>query len=151
MGNLVKKLLTKEDLQAIASAIGDAEKSTSGEIRVCIRQKRKWGERKLSLEMLTRKEFEQLGMAKTKAHTGVLIFLLLQDKAFHIFADAGIHAKVAEGTWDAIAKDMSAHFTQKNFRQGILHGIKEVGNVLSSFFPKSADDTNELSNDVVVN
>jgi uncharacterized membrane protein len=148
MGNLVKQLFTQDDLKAIANAIGVAEKNTIGEIRVSVRQKRKWTERKHSLEALAQKEFHHLGMAHTQQRTGILLFLLLSDRRFHIFADEGIHRKVETGTWETIAKDVSEHFSQKNFRQGVIHGVQEVGKVLSKHFPSTADDKNELSNEV---
>ena len=150
MKNLVKQMFTKEDLVAIASAIGEAEKTAAGEIRVSIRQKRKWRERKRTIEEIARQEFHLLGMTKTKDRTGILIFLLLEDKRFFILADNGIHTKVEDGTWDKIAKEMSNHFSQKNFRIGIVHGVHSVGMELSKFFPRKADDTNELPNEVHV-
>ena len=150
MKNLVKQMFTQEDLAAIATAIGEAEKTTAGEIRVSIRQRRKWREKKRSLEELARQEFHLLGMTNTKGRTGILIFLLLEDKKFYILADDGIHAKVEDGTWVKIAHEMSDHFSRKNFRLGIIHGIKSVGGELSKFFPRKADDTNELPNDVHV-
>jgi len=150
MKNLVKQMLTKEDLSDIASAIGEAEKSTEGEIRVSIRQKRKWREKKRTIEELARQEFQMLGITKTKDRTGILIFLLLEDKKFFILADEGIHSKVEDGTWDKIAKEMSDHFSKKNFRHGILHGVQSVGRELSKFFPATSTNTNELPNDVHV-
>ncbi len=150
MKNLVKQMFKKEDLAAIASAISEAEKNTAGEIRVSIRQKRKWREKKRTIEEIARKEFHLLGMAKTKNRTGILIFLLLEAKKFFILADDGIHAKVKEGTWEKIANEMSDHFSQKNFRLGIIHGVKSVSMELSKFFPRKSDDTNELPNDVRV-
>jgi uncharacterized membrane protein len=150
MKNLVKHMFSKEDLAAIASAVGEAEKTTAGEIRVSIRQKRKWREKKRTIEELARQEFHLLGMTKTQDRTGILIFLLLEDKKFFILADDGIHAKVEDGTWDKIAKEMSNHFSQKNFRLGIIHGVTAVGIELAKFFPRKSDDTNELPNDVHV-
>jgi uncharacterized membrane protein len=150
MRNLVRNMFTKDDLAAIATAIGEAEKTTAGEIRVSIRQKRKWREKKRTIEELARQEFLGLGMIKTKDRTGILIFLLLEDKKFYILADDGIHAKVKDGTWDRIAKEMSEHFSKKNFRSGILHGVASVGSELSDFFPRKSNDTNELPNDVHV-
>ena len=148
MKNLVKQLFVKEDLDAIAAAIGEAEKTTAGEIRVSIRQRRKWREKHWTIEELARYEFHLLGMTKTKDRTGILIYLLLEDKKFFILADEGIHAKVEDGTWDRVAREMSDHFSQKNFRKGILHGIASVGSELATFFPRKSDDTNELPNDV---
>jgi len=150
MENLVKNLLTKEDLAAIVTAIGEAEKTTAGEIRVSVRQKRRWRERKLSIEEMARQEFRDLGMAKTKDKTGILIFLLMEEKKFYIFADEGIYAKVETSAWDKIAEDMSSQFSKKNFQQGIIKGVEEVGRVLSQFFPRKADDINELPNTVRV-
>ena len=150
MKNLVKQMFTKEDLSAIASAIGEAEKTTAGEIRVSIRQKRKWRERKHTIEEIARQEFHSLGMTKTKDRTGILIFLLLEDKKFFILADDGIHTKVEDGTWDKIAKEMSGHFSKKNFQLGIIHGVHSVGAELSKFFPRKSDGKNELPNDVHV-
>ncbi len=150
MANLIKKTFSKEDLAAIVSAIGEAEKTTAGEIRVSIRQRRGWGEKKLGIEDIARREFHGLGMNKTKDHTGVLIFLLLEEKKFHILADQGIHAKVEEGVWIKIANGMSTHFSQKNFRNGIIHGVKLAGEELSKHFPRKADDKNELPNTVQI-
>jgi uncharacterized membrane protein len=150
MKNLVKKLFTKEDLAAIAAAISEAEKTTAGEIRVSIRQKRRWRERKLSIEEMARREFHDLGMTKTKDQTGILIFLLMDERKFFILADEGIHTKVEEAAWTRIAEEMSSHFSKKNFHQGMIHGVQAVSRVLSQFFPRKVNDTNELPNDVHV-
>jgi uncharacterized membrane protein len=150
MKNLVKNLFTKEDLAAIAAAISETEKTTSGEIRVSIRQKHRWRERKLSIEEMARREFHDLGMTKTKDQTGILIFLLMDERKFFILADEGIHTKVEESTWTKIAEEISSHFSKKNFHQGIIHGVQAVGKVLSRFFPRKANDINELPNDVHV-
>jgi uncharacterized membrane protein len=150
MKNLVKNLFNKDDLTAIASEIGEAEKTTTGEIRVSVRQKRFWRERKVGIEDMARREFQALGMARTKDRTGILIFLLMEDRKFFILADEGIHAKVDEGAWTAIAGEMSAHFTKKNFRAGIIHGVQAVGAILAKNFPAKSGDTNELPNDVSI-
>ncbi len=150
MAHHVKKIFAKEDLAAIVTAIKETEKNTSGEIRVSIRQKRGWRERKLSIEQLARKEFHLLRMTKTKERIGVLIFLLLQQKQFFILADEGIHTKVEDGTWEGIAKEMSEHFSRQNFRHGIVHGVQAVGKELAKHFPRTASDVNELSDEVHV-
>jgi uncharacterized membrane protein len=150
MKNLIKKIFSQEDLAAIGAAIGEAERTTSGEIRVSVRQKRRWSEKKLSLEELARHEFQALGMTKTRDRTGVLIFLLLQERKFFILADEGIHAKVEDGTWTRIADEISSHFSRNQFRHGIMYGVQKVGEILSNNFPRKSDDTNELPNDVRV-
>lgn len=146
----VKKFLPESELHAIARFIDEQERATSGQIQVSIRQRRSRKERGLSIEELARKEFHALGMAKTAERTGVLIFLLLEDKKFHIFADEGIHARVGEGTWQTIADEMARHFSEKKFHDGIKHGIRAVGAELSRHFPRKPGDKNDLPNTVHV-
>jgi uncharacterized membrane protein len=151
MKNLIKNILSKDDLTAISQAVGEVEKYTSGEVRVSIRQRRRWSEKKLSLEEIARQEFSMLGMANTKDRTGVLIFLLLEDRRFYILADETINTKVESGTWNRIADDMSQLFSKKSFREGIICGVRSVGKVLSANFPIQKDDKNELPNNVHIN
>jgi uncharacterized membrane protein len=150
MTNHVKKLLPEIDLHAIARFIAEQEQQTSGQIRVSIRQNRTKKERGLSVEELARKEFYALGMTKTAERSGVLIFLLLEDRKFHILADAGIHGKVKEGTWERITGEMGRHFSERKFKEGILHGVKSVASELSTHFPYKPGGRNELPDTVRV-
>jgi uncharacterized membrane protein len=144
-----KKILSKTDLESLAAAISDAEKTTSGEIRVVVRHHRHWKERKLSLHDLALNEFRRIGMEQTRDRTGVLILLLVSERQFQIIADEGIHTKVAEGTWDRIALSMSSHFREGKFAQGLTEAVRSVGAELAAHFPRKSDDTNELPNDII--
>jgi uncharacterized membrane protein len=146
----VKKFLPEDDLHTIARFIDEQERTTSGQIRVSIRQRRGRKERGLSIEELARKEFHALGMTRTAERTGVLIFLLLEDRKFHILADEGIHAKVGEEPWRTIANEMARHFSEKKFREGILHGVRAVASELSKHFPRKPGTVDELPNTVHV-
>src|SRR5438034_337138 len=122
--------LSKEDLAKLSALIAEVEKNTSGEIRVVVRHKRHWNERKLSVHELALKEFHRLGMEKTTHRTGVLILIIFAEHKFQIIADEGIHKKVQDGTWDAIAEEMSAHFRGGKFVGGIAHAVTAVGSEL---------------------
>jgi uncharacterized membrane protein len=143
------KYFSKEDLQSITRAIAAAERSTGGEIRVVVRHRRHWKERKLSLHELTLGEFHRLGMQNTRERIGVLILLLLSERQFQIIADEGIHRKVGDGTWNEIAAGMTAHFKSGNYLAGILEAVGKVGDVLHEHFPGRHSDGNELPDDVV--
>jgi uncharacterized membrane protein len=145
----MKKLLTKDDLKFFSEQIAAVEAQTSGEIRVVIRHRRRWKERSLSLHNLALGEFQRLRMNETPERTGVLILLLLSERAFHIVADEGIHSRVKDGTWDSIASGMSSHFKKGDFRAGISHAIDRVGDVLAEHFPQTAGRGGLLPNDVV--
>jgi uncharacterized membrane protein len=148
VANLVKAFLSKQDLNDVSAAIKEAERRTSGEIRVAIRQKRAKKEKALSVEQLARKEFVHLGMTKTQERTGILIFILLEAREFFILADEHINQKVAPQSWDSVAQAMAAQFAKKEFRLGLLNTVRSVGDHLASHFPAMPGDKNELSNKV---
>jgi uncharacterized membrane protein len=143
--------LTKDDLQFLSERIAAAESKTSGEIRVVVRHRRRWKERSLSLHDLALGEFRRLLMDRTPGRTGVLILLLLSERAFQIIADEGIHSRVQEGTWDSIASEMSGYFRKGGFREGIASAIDRVGGVLAEHVPPAAGDGGHLANDVLEN
>lgn len=148
--HFINSVLSTEDRDAISNAIQRAEQFTSGEIKVVVRERRHLAEKRRSLEQLALREFHHLKLSKTKDRTGILFFLLLSERKFHIIADEGIHRKVPEGTWERVAGSMSAEFRSGKYRDGIVHGVESVGKILSGAFPKSAGDRNEISDNVVV-
>ncbi|MDE3056458.1 MAG: TPM domain-containing protein [Bacteroidota bacterium] len=143
-------LLTEEELHTVAHTIAEVEAKTSGEIRVSIRRRRGWRERKLSIAGLALREFHHLGMNKTKDKTGVLLFICVADRAFHIVGDEGIHKKVPDTFWESLADTMGGHFKDGKFCHGICSMIKEIGAVLEKEFPSHGKNPDELPNDVVV-
>jgi uncharacterized membrane protein len=148
--NLVKSFLSQKDLDVVAEAITKTERRTSGEIRVAVRQKRANNERGLSLEQLARLEFARLGMVKTAERTGVLLFILVEERKFYILADEHINERVPPKTWDGIAEVMARQFAKNEYRDGLLAAVASVGEHLASHFPVRKDDKNELPNDVAL-
>jgi uncharacterized membrane protein len=148
--NAIYQYLKEEDFSTISSEIGEAEKKTSGEIRVSIREKPGMLQMNKQISSIAASEFKRLKMNKTRDRTGILFFLLLSEKKFHIVADSGIHEKVGQKVWDSIRDEMQSKFREGNFCDGITLGIRRAGSVLAENFPIKHDDTNELPNDVVV-
>ncbi|MDF2434104.1 MAG: hypothetical protein JWP44_3735 [Mucilaginibacter sp.] len=136
-------VFTDEEQQRIRTAIEEAEKHTSGQIRVCI-------EKTCSENVLDRaaKYFHQLDMHKTKLRNGVLIYLATVDRKFAIIGDAGINKVVPSNFWDDTKEDMLKHFKYGNLVEGIVTGLKISGDHLQKYFPHESGDTNELSDDV---
>ncbi|MDB5018691.1 MAG: hypothetical protein JWQ84_3523 [Mucilaginibacter sp.] len=132
-----------EEQQRIRTAIEEAEKHTSGQIRVCI-------EKTCSESVLDRaaKYFHQLDMHKTKLRNGVLIYLATVDRKFAIIGDAGINKAVPANFWDDTKEDMLQHFKYGNLVEGIVTGLKISGDHLQKYFPHQSGDTNELSDDI---
>ena len=144
----IYKYLNDDELQKISYAIRDVEKNTAGEIVVSIKKQRRVLEKSKPLRTLAEKEFISAGINKTKNATGILIFLVLLSKEFYILVDKSINEKVEQSVWDGISKNMSKHFREGNFCNGIIEGITECGKILSTHFPVQPGDINELPDKV---
>ena len=134
---------SKKEKEHILQAIREAEKQTSGEIRVHLERKAKEDILKHAAEV-----FQRLGMAKTEKRNGVLIFMGVRSKRFCILGDLGIHEKVPAGFWDEIAQMMSEHFRKDEFSEGLVKAIEKVGEKLASYFPYQPEDANELPDEI---
>ncbi len=94
--------------------------------------------------------FSQLRVWDTQHNTGVLIYLLLADRAVEIVADRGIHAKVEPQEWGKVCRQMEADFRQSDFEGGIVRGVQAVTQHLVQHFPSDSNDGNELPDRPVV-
>jgi uncharacterized membrane protein len=149
--HLIYNFLDDDDFLRISNKIKETEKKTAGEIRVSIKERKSFPQRNKSLKQIAEEEFFRLGMDKTRDDTGILIFLLLKERQFYILADKGINEKVEPNTWDSIKEKMQDMFSKGEFSKGIIHGVEEVGKILSKHFPVKPDDKNELSNRIIIN
>ncbi len=137
-------LFSDEDRQRIKTAIENAESLTSGEIRVYIED-----ECRVSVLDHSAFIFSELKMHNTELRNGVLIYLAVKDNKFAIIGDAGIHAKVGDAFWNTIKEDMFQYFKKREFTDGLVKGINDAGKALGAYFPRSLDDNNELSDDII--
>jgi uncharacterized membrane protein len=134
---------TNEQQAQILASVREAEKATSGEIRVHI-------ETSFTGEVLDRASwiFKKLGMHKTTERNGVLFYLAVSDRKFAIIGDAGINVKVPAGFWDEISTLLQKNFREGKFTEGLAEGIVLAGKQLKTHFPYSKDDVNELSDEI---
>lgn len=130
----------------MVAAIQQAEKATSGEIRVHI-------ENHCRKNVLDRAAdvFAQLKMHKTAARNGVLVYVALEDRKLAILGDAGINAKVPANFWEGIKIRMVEQFKQGLITEGIREAVLSAGNALKTYFPYQTDDKNELPDDISFN
>ena len=134
----------ESDRLQILAEIKEAEKNTSGEIRLFIEDD--CGENVLDRAAFI---FKELEMDKTKERNGVLFYLATNSRQFAILGDQGIHSKVEKDFWHAIKHQMQNYFTEGNFLKGLTIGIKMSGDALKKYFPYNKNDKNELSDDIV--
>jgi len=147
---LLYTYFSDDDFLRISNKIQEMEKITSGEIRVNFKETKPVFKKKKSIRSLAEEEFAKLGMAETRDKTGILIFVLLKERQFYILADSGINEKVKQTTWDSVRDNIQNEFKNGNYLSGITSAVEQVGKILSEHFPIKVDDTNELSNKVVI-
>lgn len=130
---------TPEQQEVIVRAIGEAEHSTSGEIRIHV-------ETSCKANVLDEAAwlFKKAGMDKTADRNGVLIYLALKERSFAIIGDTGINAVVPPGFWDSIRDHMQQRFSEGRFAEGLAEGVLMAGEKLKEHFPVAIDDVNEL-------
>lgn len=139
-------------LAAIKAAIGQAEASHGGEIRFAVeaalQPEQLWRgmkARERALEL-----FSSLRVWDTEHNNGVLIYVLLADRAVEIVADRGIHAKSGSQAWQHIVAAMQSAFADGHFESGSVGGVAAVAAELARHFGARGSGGNELPDDVVL-
>jgi uncharacterized membrane protein len=143
-----RRALDAAALSRLQARVAASESQHSGEIRLCV-------EAGLPLSYLWRnakpKEraitlFGKLRVWDTEHNNGVLIYLLLADRAIEIVADRGLTRHVPQAQWDALVAGMAGAFRTGRFEEGLLQTIAAVDALLLRHFPLAAgqDNPNEL-------
>jgi uncharacterized membrane protein len=138
-----KRFFNRSDELRIMAAIADAEKASSGEVRVFVESVHGGDVRRRAVEV-----FNNLKMTNTRERNGVLIYLAMKDRQFAIFGDEGIHEKLGFSYWTAEATTLQDYIKRGEMVEGICHAIRHIGDELKSKFPYQSDDVNELPDEI---
>lgn len=138
-----KDFLTGEEIKSVTQAIAEAEKWTSGEIRVHLDETCTGSPMESAEEV-----FSFLKMDRTQLRNGVLIYVACQSKVFAIIGDKGINDTVPENFWQDVAEVMKKEFSAGRYASGLSEAVRMAGEKLKEFFPYKADDVNELPDDI---
>ena len=141
-----KDFFTEEDKLQIVEAVRNAERRTSGEVRVFVENRCSY------MDAIDRAKeiFVELKMNETADRNAVLLYIALKDHQLAVFGDEGIHSKLGNEYWNAEVKKMISNFNKENYAEGIQEVVTDIGEALTQFFPYNNDtDKNELSDDIV--
>ena len=148
----VKRAFPGSTLSKIEQAIAAGESTHGGQVRFAVEGSldgvpllKGQSTRERAIEV-----FSQLRVWDTEHNNGLLIYLLLADRAVEIIADRGIHLKVSSHNWNQVCQQMEAAFKLSNFEGGVLAGIQAVTQYLALHFPVNGPQKNELSDTPVV-
>lgn len=143
----VRRAFPHSSLVAIEHAIQAAEATHAGEIRFVVEGSldglpllRGQTPRERALEL-----FSQLRIWDTAHNNGILMYVLLADRAVEIVADRGIHGKVGPHAWDTVCRQMEAAFKQSQFESGVIEGVQAVARHVAQHYELNARSANELA------
>jgi len=134
-------------LDAIQREIAASEKRHRGEVCFVVEAELTSGQlwRDLAPRDRAREVFAANGVWNTEENNGVLVYVLLADRAVEIVADRGVDRKVSAEEWRAIARVMEEHFRERRFEEGALAGVRAVTELLVRDFPADGGaERNEL-------
>jgi uncharacterized membrane protein len=140
----MKDTITAEDERLIVQAIQEAERNTSGEVRVHI-------ENNCEMPVLDRatQVFAYLHMHQTELRNGVLFYVALKSHKFAVLGDAGINAVVPPNFWQEVTNLVIGYFKEGKYVEGLRKGVLMAGEQLKAYFPHLGEqDQDELHNDV---
>jgi uncharacterized membrane protein len=139
-------------LSAIREVIAKSELQHSGQIRFAVegalhgmRLLRGQSPRQRALEV-----FANLHLWDTEQRNGVLIYLLLADRAVEIVVDRGAHLRAQAAHWQRICRGMEAKFRDGRYLDGVIGGIDAVTQVMSEHFPPTGKPERHLPDAPVV-
>ena len=139
-----REFISRLDEARIIDAIAEAERKSSGELRVYVSHRKR-----TDPLAFAQKRFLELGMTNTRHRNAVLIYLVPHTRQFAIVGDQGIHEKCGDAFWQEVTAKMSDLLKQGRSTDAILDAIQKVGDVLARNFPRDSDDQNELPDQIV--
>ena len=94
--------------------------------------------------------FFEKKLYRTREETGVLIFISALEHKVWILGDRGINERIGPRLWQELAGELAAKIRDDHAFEGVCAVLEKLGAVLEEHFPRAADDTNELSDEVIV-
>lgn len=137
-----RRCLTHAGLQRLEEAVTRSEARHLGELRLCV----EGGLSPLALwRCVTPRAravqlFSALRVWDTAHNNGVLIYLLLAERAIEIVADRGLNRHVQPAQWQALIGTMREAFRAGRFEQGLAQAIDAVDTLLAQHFPLDGGD-----------
>lgn len=141
-----KDFFSEDEKQQIIEAVRNAERMTSGEVRVFVENRCSY------MDAIDRAKeiFAELKMYETHDRNAVLVYVASKDKQLAIFGGEGIHSRLGNEYWNTEVKKMIDNFNKENYAEGIKQVVEDIGEALTQLFPYNNDtDKNELPDDIV--
>ena len=147
-----KRFFNAQDQHAIAEAVTAAEHGHVGEIQVviegCLPSRLAYA---IDTHTRARQLFAELGVWDTELNSGVLLYLNLCERKVEIVIDRGIKSATTQQVWDEVCTHIVRGLAQQQYRQAVIAGVQEIGEILNVFYDRQLlDKQNELGNAPII-
>ena len=146
-----RRHLSPAVLKQMADAVAVAEQGHLGEICIVIEASltplQLW--RRMSARERALDVFAQSRVWDTEHNSGVLVYVLLGDRAVEIVSDRGLRA-IAQADWDAMVAQFQAGFARPDSGTGCAQALASLGALLRKQLPASGANPDELPDPVRV-
>jgi uncharacterized membrane protein len=140
-------LLSSAEQEEVVACIREAEKNTTGELRVFLESKCSY------VDAMDRawELFASMGMMETERRNAVLVYMALEDKQFAIVGDKEIYEKAGgPAFWERAAGELKNYLRAGHIKQGLCVCVNELASAMAQHFPYDPSVIhNELPDEIV--
>lgn len=91
--------------------------------------------------------FDELGIARTRDRTGMLVYVSVAERALEVLTDEGLDPKLLGEAWEASLSRLRDAVRHANIG-AFVDALESLAPPLEQLLPRQADDLNELSDEV---
>ncbi len=138
--------------EELTAGVAASERRHTGEVRICVEgglpSSYLWRHLRdgISIDDIVRQRavmmFSKLRVWDTHQNNGVLIYLLLAERAIELVADRGVNRFVPPEQWQAMVDRMRGALQGGDFKGGLKQALDEVSAVLDAHFPEPGSASN---------
>lgn len=139
-----REFLNHIEHDKLVAAIKDAERRTSGEIRVWISHR----ETSNALESAGRR-FHKLGMHRNAERNAVLVYVSPRSQVFAVIGDKAVHEKCGDAFWTEVAAQLTADLKKGATTEALINAVRKIGDALAVHFPRKHGGENPQPGDAV--
>lgn len=95
-------------------------------------------------------QFHALGLHRTDAQAGVLIFVSMAEKRVEILADSGIDGRVNSVAWRRVVSALVARVQRDELHQGFKDAVTACADIMADALPATRAAQNSLTDKLIV-
>jgi len=102
------------------------------------------------VEAAAEEAFGRFHVRRTRASTGIVLYVSLFERMVVVKGDRAIAEKVAPEEWKNVCDGLVRAMREGRAREGFVEAIRKCGDLLAKHFPVQSADVDELTNELRV-